>query len=89
MHNSAAEVIINNAGPRAGLQNNPASISLADRLKLIDNLAAAGVPAIEAGSFVSPKAGTDREQKEEARRKRLASGESGPDMYNMRGLPIF
>jgi hydroxymethylglutaryl-CoA lyase len=51
-------------GARDGLQNESGDISPALRIELIDRLSAAGFPAIEAGSFVSPKwvpqmAGTD------------------------------
>lgn len=42
-------------GPRDGLQNEKQPISVATRIALIDRLAAAGLPVIEAGSFVSPK----------------------------------
>ncbi|MDX1592966.1 MAG: hydroxymethylglutaryl-CoA lyase [Gammaproteobacteria bacterium] len=42
-------------GPRDGLQNEPEPVDVATRIGLIDRLAAAGLPAIEAGSFVSPK----------------------------------
>jgi hydroxymethylglutaryl-CoA lyase len=41
-------------GPRDGLQNEPQSISVADKVRLIDDLSAAGLRYIEAGSFVSP-----------------------------------
>ena len=49
-------VIVNDVGPRDGLQNDPATVSPADRAALIRDLVAAGVPAVEAVSFVSPKA---------------------------------
>lgn len=42
-------------GPRDGLQNEAKPVSVADRIRLIDRLSAAGLTAIEAGSFVSPK----------------------------------
>jgi hydroxymethylglutaryl-CoA lyase len=42
-------------GPRDGLQNEPGRIELADKLRLVDDLAAAGLGVIEAGSFVNPK----------------------------------
>jgi hydroxymethylglutaryl-CoA lyase len=42
-------------GPRDGLQNEKQSISTAVKLELIDRLGAAGLRAIEATSFVSPK----------------------------------
>ena len=42
-------------GPRDGLQNEKAQISTADKVELIDRLSGAGLPAIEATAFVSPK----------------------------------
>ncbi|MDP4788477.1 MAG: hydroxymethylglutaryl-CoA lyase, partial [Haliea sp.] len=48
-------VTIVEVGPRDGLQNESTSIPLATKLRLIDDLAAAGLTVIEAGSFVNPK----------------------------------
>jgi len=42
-------------GPRDGLQNEPKSVPTAVKLELIHRLAEAGLPSIEATSFVSPK----------------------------------
>jgi hydroxymethylglutaryl-CoA lyase len=42
-------------GPRDGLQNEAAPVSVSDKLHLINALAEAGVSYIEAGSFVSQK----------------------------------
>ncbi len=42
-------------GPRDGLQNEPGTVPLANKLQLIDDLALAGVAVIEAGSFVNPR----------------------------------
>ena len=42
-------------GPRDGLQNEPDTVSTAVKRELIDRLSGAGLRAIEAGSFVSPK----------------------------------
>ena len=42
-------------GPRDGLQNEANPVSVADKVELINQLAAAGCKHIEAGSFVSPK----------------------------------
>ena len=42
-------------GPRDGLQNESASVSLETKVELIERLAAAGLPAVEAGSFVSAR----------------------------------
>jgi hydroxymethylglutaryl-CoA lyase len=42
-------------GPRDGLQNEAQPVSIADKVRLVDDLSAAGLGYIEAGSFVSPK----------------------------------
>jgi len=42
-------------GPRDGLQNEPQTVPAAVKIRLIESLAEAGLTAIEAGSFVSPK----------------------------------
>jgi hydroxymethylglutaryl-CoA lyase len=42
-------------GPRDGLQNEKAAIATAVKVELIDRLSEAGLPAVEAASFVSPK----------------------------------
>ncbi|KTS94109.1 hydroxymethylglutaryl-CoA lyase [Pseudomonas parafulva] len=42
-------------GPRDGLQNEAQPISVADKVRLVDDLTAAGLAYIEVGSFVSPK----------------------------------
>ncbi|WP_220815203.1 hydroxymethylglutaryl-CoA lyase [Pseudomonas paralcaligenes] len=42
-------------GPRDGLQNEKQPISVADKVRLTDDLSAAGLGYIEVGSFVSPK----------------------------------
>jgi hydroxymethylglutaryl-CoA lyase len=46
-------VTVVEVGPRDGLQNEPALAATATKVALIDRLAAAGLPVIEAGSFVS------------------------------------
>jgi hydroxymethylglutaryl-CoA lyase len=43
-------------GPRDGLQNEKTSIGVADRIAFIEALLGAGLPTIEVGAFVSPKA---------------------------------
>src|SRR3954464_202825 len=43
-------------GPRDGLQNEKTAISVADRIAFIEALVAAGLPTVEVGAFVSPKA---------------------------------
>ncbi|CAK9890198.1 MULTISPECIES: hydroxymethylglutaryl-CoA lyase [Pseudomonas] len=42
-------------GPRDGLQNEAQPISVADKVRLVDDLSDAGLSYIEVGSFVSPK----------------------------------
>ena len=42
-------------GPRDGLQNEPGSVPTAVKVELIERLADAGLPAVEATAFVSPK----------------------------------
>jgi hydroxymethylglutaryl-CoA lyase len=42
-------------GPRDGLQNEPGEVPTAVKLELIERLADAGLPAVEATAFVSPK----------------------------------
>lgn len=42
-------------GPRDGLQNEPQTVPAAVKIELIERLGAAGLPVIEATSFVSPK----------------------------------
>jgi hydroxymethylglutaryl-CoA lyase len=42
-------------GPRDGLQNEPGEVPTAVKLELIERLAEAGLPAVEATAFVSPK----------------------------------
>lgn len=42
-------------GPRDGLQNEAQPISVADKVRLVDDLTDAGLSYIEVGSFVSPK----------------------------------
>lgn len=49
-------VLIQEIGPRDGLQIEPRWIETTDKIALIDALSAAGFSRIEAGSFVSPRA---------------------------------
>jgi hydroxymethylglutaryl-CoA lyase len=48
-------VTLYEVGPRDGLQNEPRSVSTADKIQLIDLLSDCGFTRIEAASFVSPK----------------------------------
>jgi hydroxymethylglutaryl-CoA lyase len=52
----SAKVIINDVGPRDGLQNQPVHLAPEQRVEIIDALLDAGVEHVEVGSFVSPKA---------------------------------
>lgn len=59
------KIVINDVGPRDGLQNQPKILSIDERKQLISALVKAKLPAIEVGAFVSPKAvpamaGTDK-----------------------------
>ncbi len=53
---SAMDVVINEVGPRDGLQSQSRTLTVAQRLGMITALRKAGLSSIEAGSFVSPKA---------------------------------
>jgi len=50
-----AKVKLVDVSPRDGLQNEPGTVATHLKIELIDRLAEAGIPVIEAGSFVSPK----------------------------------
>jgi isopropylmalate/homocitrate/citramalate synthase len=52
----AVRVTICDVGPRDGLQNEPGTLPPATRAELVNRLAAAGLPRIEAASFVRPDA---------------------------------
>ena len=49
------KVIINEVGPRDGLQNEDQTITLEDKINLVNLLVKSGLKSIEVGSFVSPK----------------------------------
>jgi hydroxymethylglutaryl-CoA lyase len=51
--NSAVRIV--EVGPRDGLQNEKAEVPTALKVELIERLADAGLPAVEATAFVSPK----------------------------------
>jgi hydroxymethylglutaryl-CoA lyase len=51
----AESVRVVEVGPRDGLQNESQPITAATKIELIDRLSAAGLPVVEATSFVSPK----------------------------------
>ncbi len=50
------KITINDVGPRDGLQNQPKILSVDERIALVNALVSAGLPEIEVGAFVSPKA---------------------------------
>jgi isopropylmalate/homocitrate/citramalate synthase len=81
-------VTVYEVGPRDGLQNEPETLSLDTRAAFIDALAEAGLPAIEVGSFVSPKAIPQLADTEELyRRIRPVSGVRYPALVpNLKGL---
>src|SRR5690606_36743205 len=49
------KVKIVEVGPRDGLQNESAIVPASVKIELVDRLARAGLPVVEAGSFVSPR----------------------------------
>tara|TARA_R110002110_G_scaffold133783_1_gene316441 strand:+ start:41860 stop:42771 length:912 start_codon:yes stop_codon:yes gene_type:complete len=51
----AETVVVNDVGPRDGLQNQPQTLGPQQRLQLIGAIRASGLDHIEVGSFVSPK----------------------------------
>lgn len=53
--NMPAQVRIFEVGPRDGLQNEPDLVDTATRIRLVNQLSAAGLRHIEVGSFVSPR----------------------------------
>lgn len=53
--NLPARVTVVEVGPRDGLQNEPVAVPTAGKAALVEALAAAGLPVIEAASFVSPR----------------------------------
>jgi len=81
-------VTVYEVGPRDGLQNEPETVPTETRVAFIDRLTEAGLPAIEVGSFVSPKAIPQLADTEEVfRRIRKASGVRYPVLVpNERGL---
>jgi isopropylmalate/homocitrate/citramalate synthase len=48
-------VTIVEVGPRDGLQNEATPVAVETKIALVDRLAEAGLPVVEAGAFVSPK----------------------------------
>ena len=52
---AADRLLIQEVGPRDGLQIEPVFVDTADKIRLVDALAAAGFTRIEVSSFVSPR----------------------------------
>ncbi|MCB9955061.1 MAG: hydroxymethylglutaryl-CoA lyase [Caulobacterales bacterium] len=50
-----SNITIIEMGPRDGLQNEKQTVSIENKVELIERLANAGMKAVEAGAFVSPK----------------------------------
>lgn len=91
-----SKVTIVEVGPRDGLQNEKATLSLETRLDFAERLAGAGVRNIELGAFVSPQwvpqmAGASELMAEALRRKAdpassLAKAELSALVPNLRGM---
>lgn len=81
-------VTVYEVGPRDGLQNEAETLPLDARVRFIDLLTEAGLPAIEVGSFVSPSAVPQLADTEEVfLRIHRASGVRYPALVpNVRGL---
>lgn len=81
-------VTVYEVGPRDGLQNEPETLPLETKVAFIDRLTDAGLPAIEVGSFVSPRAIPQLADTEEVfRRIRRASGVRYPALVpNLQGF---
>ncbi len=52
---SGEEVLLQDVGPRDGLQNEPSILTVENRVELVEQLADAGLRRIQIGSFVNPK----------------------------------
>ena len=81
-------VTVYEVGPRDGLQNEPETLPTDVKVAFIDRLTEAGLPAIEAGSFVSPRAIPQLADSDEVfRRIRRGSGVRYPALVpNEKGL---
>jgi len=81
-------VRVQEVGARDGLQNEPGTVPTDIKVDLIDRLARAGLPAVEAGAFVSPKWVPQMADSEEVfRRIERRDGVTYPALTpNMRGF---
>ncbi len=77
-------------GPRDGLQNEAAPVPTETKVALIELLAAAGLPSVEAGSFVSPRWVPQMADSPEVyRRLRRRPGTAYPALVpNLKGLDV-
>src|SRR5256712_2187567 len=75
-------------GPRDGLQNEPGEVPTDVKIQLIERLADAGLPAVEATAFVSPKWGPQMADNTEVRERiRRKPGVSYPVLTpNLKGF---
>ena len=82
------KIILCEVGPRDGLQNEKTMLSVEQKVALIDGAAEAGVPVIEVGSFVSPKAVPQMAETDEVARriKRLPGVEYRCLVANKKGV---
>ncbi len=83
-----SRVTVYEVGPRDGLQNEGRTLPTEVKVEFVDRLTEAGLPAIEVGSFVSPKAIPQLADTEEVlRRIHRGSGTRYPALVpNLRGL---
>src|SRR6202162_1073997 len=81
-------VTVYEVGPRDGLQNEPETLPTAVKVDFVNRLTEAGLPAIEVGSFVSPKAVPQLADSDElSRRIHRGSGVRSPVLVpNEKGL---
>ena len=81
-------VTVYEVGPRDGLQNEPETLAVEVRAEFVDRLTDAGLPAIEVGSFVAPRAIPQLADTDEVfRRIHTASGVRYPALVpNLQGL---
>ncbi|HEY6147100.1 MAG TPA: hydroxymethylglutaryl-CoA lyase, partial [Thermoanaerobaculia bacterium] len=81
-------VTVYEVGPRDGLQNESESLPVPTKIEFVDRLTEAGLPAIEVGSFVSPKSIPQLADTDEVyRRIHRKSGVRYPALVpNVRGL---
>ncbi len=94
---TAPRVLLQEVGPRDGLQNEPVALLPEIRARLVERLGQAGLPRIQIGSFVSPRlvpqmAGTDElwrslKKQQGVRYSVLVLNERGLDEAISAGIP--